>query len=78
MNWLISSEYDSIIKQEYKRLQALSKTFDLRKSVQIAESCKYDRNSCSKCHNYQYLSSLRCAECGKNYCFDDVNECCGK
>lgn len=44
--------------------------------TQIDSSCKYDRNSCSKCRNYQYLSSLRCLDCKRNYCSLDFVKCC--
>ena len=44
--------------------------------TEISDGAKYDKNSCSVCRNYQYLSSIRCEDCNKNYCERDVKLCC--
>lgn len=44
----------------------------------VAESWRYDRLSCHSCKHYQYLSILKCANCGKKYCFEHAGRCCGK
>lgn len=48
----------------------------IKLGTKIDSCCKYDRNSCSKCRNYLYLSSLRCVDCNKNYCSHDFYTCC--
>ena len=66
-----------MIKRELKSIQEANKKFKLKKGNEIPTTSKYDRNSCSRCHNYQYLSSIRCSNCGRNYCFSDAVDCCG-
>ena len=76
LNPIVCQEYDSMIKKEFREIVKVSKKFSLQLGEPIASSAKYDRNSCSKCRNYLYLSSIKCSSCGKNYCFQDLFDCC--
>lgn len=72
----IASEYKKLLKKQKTFLSEVSKKCKIVEEVLIEDKAKYDRNSCSTCRNYQYLSSLRCKNCHKNYCPDDFNICC--
>lgn len=72
----MKSHYKAMIKKEYESLKQLIKQYEIREGKMLPSSYKYFKNSCCKCRNYQYLSSIACADCGNNYCFKDVRVCC--
>ena len=76
MQKFIDEKYKKIVQEEHEWIKSISQKYSIKTGQQIDSSAKYDRNSCTRCRNYLYLSSLRCADCHKNYCSRDFHNCC--
>lgn len=73
----IEKEYKLLVKSEYDRVQqALAKNKVSSYSYIPQKKLKYEKNMCSVCKNYCYLSYFKCTDCGKIRCLTHKGECC--